>query len=73
MNQDQVEGNGLQFKGKVEEQWGKPTDDDVEMIAGMRDQRPGKIQERHGVNKDEAAKQLDVWRERNLSNFFERY
>ena len=43
------------------------------MIAGKRDQLLGKIQERHGINKDEAEKQLDAWRERNPTNFFERY
>ena len=73
MNQDQVEGNWLQFKGKVKEQWGKLTDDDLDVIAGKRDQLLGKIQERHGINKDEAEKQLDAWRERNPTNFFERY
>jgi uncharacterized protein YjbJ (UPF0337 family) len=73
MNQDRVEGNWLQFKGKVKEQWGKLTDDDLDVIAGEREQLLGKIQERHGVNKDEAESQLDTWRERNPTNFFERY
>ena len=73
MNQDRIEGNWLQFKGKVKEQWGKLTDDDLDVIAGKRDLLLGKIQERHGINKDEAEKQVDIWRERNPTNFFERY
>ncbi|MEO5660821.1 MAG: CsbD family protein [Polaromonas sp.] len=72
MNQDRVEGNWLQFKGKVKEQWGKLTDDDLDVIAGKRDQLLGKIQERHGVTQDEADKQIDAWRERHSTDFFKR-
>lgn len=73
MNQDRIEGNWTQFKGKVKEQWGKLTDDDLDIIAGKRDQLLGRIQERHGIARDEAEKQLDAFRERNPTNFFERY
>jgi uncharacterized protein YjbJ (UPF0337 family) len=73
MNQDRIEGNWTQFKGKVKEQWGKLTDDDLDIIAGKRDQLLGRIQERHGIAKDEAEKQLDAFQERNPTGFFERY
>lgn len=73
MNQDRIEGNWTQFKGKVQEQWGKLTDDDLDIIAGKRDQLLGRIQARHGLEKDEAEKQVDAFRERNSTNFFERY
>jgi uncharacterized protein YjbJ (UPF0337 family) len=73
MNQDRIEGNWLQFKGKVKEQWGKLTDDDLDVIAGKRDQLLGKLQERHGLTLEEAEKQVTTWRERNPTNFFERY
>jgi uncharacterized protein YjbJ (UPF0337 family) len=73
MNQDQIEGNWTQFKGKVKEQWGKLTDDDLDIIAGKRDQLLGRIQERHGIARDEAEKQVEAFRERNPTNFFERY
>ncbi len=73
MNKDQIEGNWTQFKGKVKEQWGKLTDDDLDIIAGKRDQLLGRIQERHGLAKDEAEKQLDSFQERNPTGFFERY
>lgn len=58
MNDDRVEGNWKQFKGKVKEQWGKLTDDDLDVISGKRDQLSGKIQERHGIAKDEADRQI---------------
>jgi uncharacterized protein YjbJ (UPF0337 family) len=73
MNQDRMEGNWLQFKGKVKEQWGKLTDDDLDVIAGKRDQLLGRIQERHGLSKEEAEKQVSAWKDRNPTDFFERY
>ncbi|RMX05942.1 CsbD family protein [Corticibacter populi] len=65
MNKDQIEGNWKQFKGKIKEQWGKITDDDLDVIAGKRDQLLGKIQERQGIAKAEAEKQLDEWQKKN--------
>jgi len=59
MNSDQMQGNWKQFSGKVKEKWGKLTDDDLTYIAGKRDQLIGKIQERYGIKKEEAEKQLD--------------
>ena len=73
MNKDTVEGNWLQFKGKVKEQWGKLTDDDLDVIAGKRNQLLGKILERHGISRDEAEKQVTTWHQKNPTNFFERY
>ena len=73
MNQDRVQGSWLKFKGKVKEQWGKLTDDDLDVIAGKRDQLLGKIQKRHGLTLEEAEKQLNAWRERNPTGFFKRY
>jgi uncharacterized protein YjbJ (UPF0337 family) len=65
MNDDRMEGNWKQFKGKVKEQWGKLTDDDLDVIAGRRDQLAGKIQERHGVARDEAERQIKDFETRN--------
>jgi uncharacterized protein YjbJ (UPF0337 family) len=65
MNEDRMEGSWKQFKGKVKEQWGKLTDDDLDVIAGRRDQLAGKIQERHGVARDEAERQIKDFETRN--------
>ncbi|MDO5087387.1 MAG: CsbD family protein [Comamonadaceae bacterium] len=65
MNEDRIKGNWLQFKGKIKEQWGKLTDDDLDVIAGKRDQLLGKLQERHGIAKEEAEKQLNDWQGRH--------
>jgi uncharacterized protein YjbJ (UPF0337 family) len=61
MNWDRIEGNWKQFTGKVREQWGKLTDDDLTVVAGKRDQLAGKVQERYGLTKEEAERQIDDW------------
>jgi len=58
MNWDIAEGNWNQFRGKVKAQWGKLTDDHLDVIAGKRIELAGKIQEAYGVTKDEAEKQI---------------
>jgi uncharacterized protein YjbJ (UPF0337 family) len=40
---NRVEGNWKQVKGKVKEQWGKLTDDDLDVVAGKRDQLEAKF------------------------------
>jgi uncharacterized protein YjbJ (UPF0337 family) len=61
MNRDIAAGNWKELKGKVKEQWGKLTDDDLMRIEGKRDQLLGKIQERYGLARDEAERQLSNW------------
>ena len=53
--------NWKQLKGDVKEKWGKLTDDQLDVIAGKRDQLSGKIQETYGVSKDEVEKQISEW------------
>ncbi|GGC59072.1 CsbD family protein [Marinobacter halophilus] len=59
MNKDTLEGNWKQFKGKVKENWGKLTDDEVDEINGRKENFIGKIQEKYGLKKDEAEKEWD--------------
>ena len=61
MNWDRIEGDWKQFTGKVKEQWGKLTDEDLTVIKGKRDQLEGKIQERYGYAKDRVKKEVDDW------------
>ena len=61
MNWDQVKGQWKQFKGKAVEQWGKLTDDDLDVIDGTREHLAGRIQERYGVTREEAEKQVEQW------------
>jgi uncharacterized protein YjbJ (UPF0337 family) len=61
MNSDQLEGKWKQVKGEVREKWGKLTDDDIHVVAGRREQLIGKVQERYGLAKEEATKQVDAF------------
>jgi uncharacterized protein YjbJ (UPF0337 family) len=61
MNWDRIEGSWKQFSGKVKEQWGKLTDDDITQINGNREQLEGKIQARYGHAKDQVRKDVDDW------------
>jgi len=61
MNSDQLKGKWKQMKGSVKERWGKLTDDDLDVIDGQSDQLIGKIQERYGIARQEAQKQVDEW------------
>lgn len=56
-----AEGNWKQVKGQVKQQWGKLTDDHLDVIAGKRDQLLGKIQESYGISKDEAEKEIKLF------------
>ncbi len=58
MNWQIVEGNWNEFKGTVKEVWGKMTDDELDVIAGERDQLVGLIQKRYGIDSDEAERQV---------------
>ncbi len=59
MNWDQIEGNWKQFTGQIKQKWAKLTDDDLQLINGKRIELLGKIQERHGITKQQAETQLD--------------
>jgi uncharacterized protein YjbJ (UPF0337 family) len=65
MNQDRIEGRWKELKGKLKERWGRLTDDDLDVIAGRRDQLLGRIQQRHGLAKEEAERQVRDWEHRN--------
>ena len=51
-----MKGNWKQFVGK--EKWGKLTDNDWQIVEGKRDQLVGRIQERYGIAREEAERQV---------------
>ena len=63
MNSDQMKGKWKQMKGSVKERWGKLTDDDLDVIDGQQEQLIGKIQERYGIAREAAQKQVEEWNE----------
>lgn len=64
MNWDRIQGNWKQLKGEAQRQWGKLTDDELDQAAGDRQKLAGLVQERYGIGKDEAERQIDEWANR---------
>lgn len=64
-NEPWLKGKWNEIKGKAKEEWGKLTDDDLDRAEGRRDQIIGAIQQRYGIAKDQAAKQVEAWEQRH--------
>ena len=61
MNWDRIEGNWKEIKGKAKQQWGKLTDDELDVAAGRREELEGLLQNRYGYAKDKARTEIDAW------------
>jgi uncharacterized protein YjbJ (UPF0337 family) len=61
MNWDRIEGNWKEFKGKAQTQWGKLTNDDLDVVEGNRMELAGRLQQRYGYAKDQAEREIDSW------------
>jgi len=59
MNRDIISGKWQQLRGKVKEQWGKLTDDDLTQAEGKYDKLTGAIRERYGYTRERAEEELD--------------
>lgn len=64
MNWDQIEGKWKEMKGKARSSWGELTDDEVDEIAGNREQLIGKLQQKYGMAREKAEKEADDWASR---------
>ncbi len=64
MNKDQMAGAWHQVRGKVKQQWGKLTDDDLKQLEGRAEQLAGKLRERYGLALEEAERQVKEFRRR---------
>jgi uncharacterized protein YjbJ (UPF0337 family) len=64
MNWNQVEGNWEEFKGKVQKQWGKLTNDDLDVIKGNRKELAGKLQKHYGKAQEDVEREIDDWSSR---------
>ncbi len=65
MNWDQIEGKWTELQGQFREKWGKLTDDDLTTISGKRDKLAGLLQQKYGIAKEHAEKQIAAF-ERQL-------
>lgn len=59
MNWKQLEGKWQQVKGRVQEQWGELTDDDLDRIEGRRERLVGIIKERTGKTEEAIERELE--------------
>jgi uncharacterized protein YjbJ (UPF0337 family) len=58
MNKDQAKGSWNEFAGKVKQQWGKLTDDDITLLKGNAQEFYGKVQKEYGLARGEAEKKV---------------
>ena len=65
MNWDQVKGNWKKVSGEAQKQWGKLTNDDLDVIEGERTKLAGRLQERYGYGKEKADSEIDSWLQRH--------
>lgn len=65
MNRDIAQGQWKQLKGKVQEQWGRLTNDEIDQTEGRYDRLVGKVQERYGRARDEASREVDDFLQAN--------
>ncbi|MDN5874338.1 MAG: CsbD family protein [Sinobacteraceae bacterium] len=61
MNEDKIQGQWKQLKGKAKAHWNKLTDDDLGVADGNTEYLVGKLQERYGIAREEAQKQVDAF------------
>ncbi|MFN4140839.1 CsbD family protein [Aestuariivirga sp.] len=61
MDWDRIEGNWKSFKGKAKQQWGRLTDDDLDVVEGRREELEGRLQRYYGFEKDRARNEVDQW------------
>jgi uncharacterized protein YjbJ (UPF0337 family) len=61
VNWDQIEGSWKQVKGKARQKWGELTDDDLDQIRGKKDELVGRLQQRKGIAREEAEREVQEW------------
>lgn len=60
MNRDIFEGQWEEVKGKIKQQWGKLTDNELQEIEGNQQEIYGKLQKHYGYTKEQIKKQIDL-------------
>lgn len=61
MNNDILAGKWKQLKGKIKEQWGDLTDDEIDEMEGKSEQLAGRLQEKYGYSKEDAEREIDAF------------
>ena len=59
MNEDILKGQWSQLKGRVRQEWGRFSNDDVARIDGDREVLLGRLQELYGRTREEAEEEVE--------------
>ncbi len=59
MKNQELQGKWDQVKGFAKEFWGELTGDDLDFIAGQRERLIGQLEEKYGMSREEAEKQVE--------------
>ncbi len=62
---DIITGKWKEVKGKLKQQWGKLTDDDISKMEGSYDELEGILQKNYGYQKEQAKKEIDSFLDHN--------
>lgn len=65
MNKDIIQGHWQEAKGKIRQEWGKFTDDDLTRLRGSYEELEGLLQKKYGYAKEQADKAIDDFIDRN--------
>lgn len=65
MNQDIIKGKWHEIKGKVLQQWGKLTDDDLAQMKGSSEELAGILQKKYGYENDRMQNEIDTFLEKH--------
>ena len=63
-----IEKNWMQYKGAVKQQWDRLTDEDLDMVAGNRQQLVEFVREAYDLSPDDAQHQIDAFEDRSRTN-----
>lgn len=59
METERLEGNWEELKGKLQERWGRLTDDDMDVIDGQKKVLVGKLMDKYGMSEEAATKAIE--------------
>lgn len=62
MDSNDLKAKWNKVKGNVQRQWGKLTNDDLDVIEGDTNILVGKLQERYGISEEEAKRQVEEYK-----------
>jgi uncharacterized protein YjbJ (UPF0337 family) len=60
-NKDVMQGKWHELRGRVRQEWGKITEDDLGQLSGKIEELAGVLQQRYGYSKAQAEIEINKW------------